>query len=104
MTTWLKTFGKWGLAFVIGAFLISLATVAIFPDLGVEASAQASGPWSSILVIIALIISLLKQIISFISFLTFAIKVLLVVAFVAVILGVGLLAFRAMKGNRKPVE
>jgi hypothetical protein len=101
MTTRLKTFGKWGLALVIAAFVISLATVAVFPDLNVEASAQSSGAWSSVLVIIALVIALLKQIISFIGFLTFAIKVLLVVAFVVVLIGVGLLAFRAMKGGGK---
>lgn len=101
MTNWLKTVGKWGFAFVIATFAISLITVAIFPDINVEASAQSSGAWGSILVLIALAIALLKQIIAFIGFLTFAIKILLVVSFVAVFLGVGLLAFRAMKGNRK---
>lgn len=60
---------------------------------------KAAGKWGSILVVIALVISLLKQIIAFVGFLTFAIKILLVVAFVAVFALVGYLVFRAWSNN-----
>ena len=65
---------------------------------------KAAGVGGSILVILALIITFLKQIIAFIGFLTFAIKILLVVAFVAVLLGVGIMVLRAMNDRRKAKE
>lgn len=72
---------------------------------------KAAGVGGSILVILALIITFLKQIIAFIgllvgfiSFLTFAIKILLIVAFVAVLLGVGIMVLRAMSDRRKAKE
>ena len=65
---------------------------------------KAAGIGGSILVILALVITFLKQIIAFIGFLTFAIKILLVIAFVAVFIGVGLMALRAFRGSRKPQE
>ena len=104
MPTWLKNIGKWGLALISVTFVIGLIGVAVFPDINVEASAQSSGAWSSILVIIALVITLLKQIITFIGFLTMAIKIILVIAFVGVLLGVGIMIFRAMKSKRKPSD
>jgi hypothetical protein len=62
---------------------------------------KAAGKWGSIVVIIALIITLLKQIIAFVGFLTAAIKVLLVVAFIGVFVLVGYLIFRAWSENSK---
>jgi uncharacterized membrane protein len=60
--------------------------------------------WGSIFVILALIISLLKQIIAFIGFLTTAIQVLIIIVFVALFLGVGLLVFRAFRDKQKAKE
>ncbi len=64
---------------------------------------RAAGKWGSIFAILALIITLLKQIIGFIGFLTFAIKVLIVVVFAALIIGVGLMVLRTWrdKNNSK---
>lgn len=62
---------------------------------------KAAGKWGSIMVIIALVITLLKQIIAFIGFITFAIKVLIVLAFVLLILGVGFAILRSLSQNRK---
>ena len=62
---------------------------------------KAAGKWGSILVIIALVITLLKQVIAFIGFLTGAVKLLIVLAFVAVIVGVGFLVFKGISDSRK---
>lgn len=62
---------------------------------------KATGKWGSILVILTLIITLLKQIITFIGFLTAAIKILVVLAFVVLFLGVGLIVFRSFANRRK---
>ncbi len=64
---------------------------------------KATGKWGSILVIIALVITLLKQLIAFIGFVTGAIKLLIILVFVAVIIGVGFLALKAWN-DRKRVE
>jgi hypothetical protein len=65
---------------------------------------KATGKWGSILVILTLIITLLKQIITFIGFLTAAIKILVVLAFVVLFLGVGLIVFRSWNSRRKAQE
>jgi hypothetical protein len=65
---------------------------------------KAAGIGGSILVILALIIAFLKQIIAFIGFLTFAIKILVVVVFIAVFIGVGLMVLRAFNDRRKAKE
>ncbi len=62
---------------------------------------KATGKWGSILVIIALVITLLKQLIAFIGFVTGAIKLLIILVFVAVIVGVGLLALKAWTGRKR---
>lgn len=62
---------------------------------------KAAGKWGSILVIIALIITLLKQLITFVGFITAAIKILIVLAFIAVIVGVGFLVFKGLKDKRR---
>jgi len=61
----------------------------------------AAGRWGSILVIIALIITLLKNLIAFIGFLTFAFKVLIFLLFAAVIIGVGYLILRGISEKRR---
>ena len=65
---------------------------------------KAAGKWGSILVILTLIITLLKQIITFIGFLTAAIKILVVLAFVVLFLGVAMIVFRTWNSNRKARE
>jgi hypothetical protein len=58
--------------------------------------------WGTVFAILALVVTLLKQIIAFIGFLTFAIKILVVLAFVALIVGVGFMVFRSWNANRQP--
>ena len=62
---------------------------------------KATGVVGSILVILALVIALLKNIIAFIGFLTMAIKVLVVLVFVALLVGIGLLILRTWNQNRR---
>lgn len=64
--------------------------------------------WGSIVAILALIATFLKQIIALvsqllalISFFMFAIKIVIVLAFVVVIAGVGFLVFRTWQTNRQ---
>jgi multisubunit Na+/H+ antiporter MnhG subunit len=65
---------------------------------------KATGVVGSILVILALVIAFLKQIIAFVGFLTFAIKILVVIVFVALLIGVGFLVLRAFNDRRKAKE
>jgi hypothetical protein len=74
-------------------------------QIGMKAVAGIGG---SLLVLLALVIAFFKQLIaliglimSFIGFLTFAIKVVVVVGFVAVFLGVGILVFRSWSGSKR---
>ncbi len=62
---------------------------------------KAAGKWGSILVIIALVITLLKQVIAFIGFLTGAVKLLIILAFIAVIVGVGFLIIKGISDSRR---
>jgi len=62
---------------------------------------KAAGKWGSIIALVALIITLLKQIIAFVGFLTAAIKILIVVVFIAVFAGVGFMIFRAWNENQR---
>jgi hypothetical protein len=65
---------------------------------------KATGVVGSILVILALVIAFLKQIIAFIGFLTFAIKIVVVIVFVALFIGIGILVLRAFNDRRKAKE
>jgi ABC-type Na+ efflux pump permease subunit len=65
---------------------------------------KAAGKWGSILAIIALVITLLKQIIGFIAFLTTAIKLLVILVFVALFVGIGFMVFRSFSQRRKTQE
>ena len=62
---------------------------------------KAAGIGSSLLVIIALVIALLKSLISFVGFLTLAFKILIVLVFVALILGVGFLILKGVSEKRR---
>jgi len=65
---------------------------------------KAAGIGGSILVVIALVIALLKNLIAFIGFVTFAIKALVVLAFVAVFIGVAVLVFRSWSSSKRTKE
>lgn len=60
-----------------------------------------AGKWGSILVLIALLITFVKQLIAFIGFLTGAIKLLIIVAFVALIVFVGYLLLKSYANNKR---
>ena len=62
---------------------------------------KASGLLGSLLALIAVVIVFLKSIIGFIGFVTGAIKILIVVLFVAVIIGVGFLVIRGLRDSRR---
>jgi multisubunit Na+/H+ antiporter MnhG subunit len=65
---------------------------------------RAAGAWGSILVILALVIYLLKALIAFIGFLTGAIKILIILAFIFLIIGVGLMVLRGLSDRRRPKD
>jgi len=65
---------------------------------------RAAGIGGSILVILALVIYLLKTIITFIGFLTGAIKILIILSFVVLIVGVGIMVVRGLNDRRRPKE
>lgn len=65
---------------------------------------KATGVIGTIMVILALIITLLKQIIAFIGIISFVIKALVVLAFVTVFLLVGLMVLRTWRDKRKSQE
>lgn len=65
---------------------------------------RAAGIGGSILAILALVIFLLKTIISFIAFLTGAIKILIVLIFVAVLVFIGLMVLKGFREGRHNKE
>ena len=65
---------------------------------------KAAGKWGSIVVIITLIITLLKQLIAFVGFITGAVKLLVILAFVLVIAGVGFLMIKSWNDSRRRKE
>ena len=62
---------------------------------------KAAGIGASLLAILALIIYLLKSIISLIAFLTGALKILVVLVFVAVIVGIGFMILKGWNETRR---
>lgn len=60
-----------------------------------------AGKWGGIITIIALVITLLKQIIELIGFLMFAIKIGLVLGFVGLVISIGFLAIRTWQKRRR---
>ena len=65
---------------------------------------KTAGWIGSLLAILALVITLLKQVIGFIGFMTVIIKVGVVVLFAALFLGIALLAYKAWSSNRKVAD
>jgi hypothetical protein len=65
---------------------------------------KATGKWGSVFVILALIVTLLKQVIAFFGFLTMVVKFGVILAFVVVLIGVGLVVLRGFNANRKSKE
>lgn len=64
----------------------------------------AAGIGSSLLVVIALVIALLKGLIGLIGFITTAIKIVVILAFVAVFILVGLMVFRTIRDSNRNRE
>jgi hypothetical protein len=62
---------------------------------------RVAGKWGGILTLIAVAILVLRQVIMFIGFLTFAIKAALVLAFLALLLGVGYLIYKSWCARKK---
>jgi len=62
---------------------------------------KAAGIGGSILAILALVIYLLKTLISLIAFLTGALKILVVLVFVAVIVGIGFMVLKSWNEARR---
>lgn len=62
---------------------------------------KATGIGGSVLVILALIITFLKQIIAFIGFLTMAIKLIVILFFVALLAAIGFMVIKSMNAKRK---
>jgi hypothetical protein len=62
---------------------------------------KASGIIGTILALVVVIIAFVKQLIAFVGFLTFAIKAVIVLGFVALFLGVGVVVFRTWSRNKK---
>lgn len=65
---------------------------------------KAAGKWGSVFVILALIVTLLKQVIAFVGFLTMAIKFIVIIAFVGLIVGIGFALLRTKSANRQTKE
>jgi uncharacterized membrane protein len=62
---------------------------------------KAAGKWGGILALIALMITLLKTIITFIGFLTGAIKILIILVFVALIIAIGFMLLKGWNEARR---
>ena len=67
-------------------------------------SLKAAGIGASILVILALVITLLKQIIAFIGIITTIFKFGVILIFAVVFIAVALMVFRTFKDSRKSKE
>jgi hypothetical protein len=65
---------------------------------------KGTGIGGSIIVILALVIYLLKTLIAFIAFLTGAIKIIIILAFVVLIVGVGLMVLKGLRDRRSPKD
>lgn len=62
---------------------------------------KAAGIGGSILALIALLIVLVKSLIAFVGFVTTAIKVLIIIVFVGLFLGVGYLILKSIADKKK---
>jgi hypothetical protein len=62
---------------------------------------KAAGGIGSILVLIALVITFMKSLIAFVGFITLAIKILIVLVFVALIVGIGYMMLKGWNESRR---
>jgi len=62
---------------------------------------KAASIGGSILVLIALVIALLKSLIAFVGFISLAIKIIIVLAFLALFAAVGFMVLRAWQDRQK---
>jgi hypothetical protein len=62
---------------------------------------KAAGIGGSLLALIALLIVLVKSLIAFVGFVTFAFKILIVVVFGAILLGVGFLILKGIADRKR---
>jgi hypothetical protein len=62
---------------------------------------KAAGIGGSILALIALLIVLVKSLIALVGFVTGAIKILIILAFVAILLGVGFLILKGFADRKR---
>lgn len=62
---------------------------------------KAAGVGGSVLALIAVIILFLKTVIGFIGFITGALKILIVLLFVAVLVGIGVLVFKGTRSSKR---
>lgn len=104
MPQWLKTTAKLSGLLLISALAVLTLAVYFDPNFGAGLDVRTEGAWGTVLAILALILTLLKQIIAFIGFLTTAIKILIVLIFVAVFLFIGLLVLRTLKTAQNKQE
>ena len=62
---------------------------------------KATGIVGTILALIVVVIAFVKQLIAFVGFLMFAIKAIIVLGFVALFLGVGVVVFRSWSNKKR---
>ena len=65
---------------------------------------KAAGRWGGVLTIIALVIVLLRQLISLVSFLLVAMKAVIVMAFIGMVLVMIVLVLRGRSARRREAE
>jgi len=65
---------------------------------------KGAGIIGSLLVLIAMVITLVKTLIGFIGFLSFAIKLIILFAFLALFIAVGLMILKSMKARNHSPE
>ena len=65
---------------------------------------KATGRWGGVLMIIALLITLLRQLISLVGFLLVAVKAIIVMAFIGLILLMIILVLRGRSQRRREAE
>ncbi len=62
---------------------------------------KAASIFGSLIVLIALVITLLKAVIGFVGFLAFAVKVLIILAFLGVFASVGIMIYKTWRDKKK---
>ena len=65
---------------------------------------KATGVVGTILALLVVVIAFFKQLIAFVGFLMFAIKAVIVLGFVALFVGIGLIVLRSWNNNRRQKE